>query len=94
MAAGSPAPMRPCACTLANHAALGAWLENVQAQGLIGAGDPAAMAANFLAVLWGGLLIQLLLRLRDAPTPDEMESRARAATEALLRLYPLPGAGD
>jgi AcrR family transcriptional regulator len=78
----------------ANHAALGAWLENVQAQGLIGAGDPAAMAANFLAVLWGGLLIQLLLRLRDAPTPDEMESRARAATEALLRLYPLPGAGD
>lgn len=78
----------------ANHAALGAWLAKVQAQGLIGAGDPAAMAANFLAVLWGGLLVQLLLRVRDAPTPDEIALRARAATEAMLRLYPPPRAGD
>lgn len=76
----------------ANHAALGAWLARAQAQGLIGAGDPAAMAAHFLAVLWGGLLIQLLLRVRDAPGPDEIEARARAATEAMLRLYPPPGA--
>ena len=34
----------------ANHAALGAWLERAQAQGFIGAGDPAAMAGHFLAV--------------------------------------------
>ena len=74
----------------ANHAALGAWLQKAQAQRLIGAGDPAAMAANFLAVLWGGLLVQLLLRVRDAPTPDEIASRAHAATEAMLRLYPPP----
>jgi hypothetical protein len=40
------------------------------------------------------LLIQLLLRVRDAPTPDEIESRARAATEAMLTLYPLPRADD
>ena len=72
----------------ANHAALGAWLARAQAQGLIGAGDSAAMAAHFLAVLWGSLLIQLLLRVRDAPTPDEIESRAHTATEAILRLYP------
>jgi AcrR family transcriptional regulator len=76
----------------ANHAALGAWLARAQAQGLIGGGDPAAMAAHFLAVLWGGLLIQLLLRVRDAPTPDEIESRARTATEAILTLYPAPRA--
>ena len=76
----------------ANHAALAAWLARAQAQGLIGPGDPAAMAAQFLAMLWGGLLIQLLLRVRDAPAPDEMESRARAAAEALLSLYPPPGA--
>ncbi|HMK71306.1 MAG TPA: TetR/AcrR family transcriptional regulator, partial [Xanthobacteraceae bacterium] len=44
----------------ANLAALGAWLARAQAQGLIGAGDPAAMAAHFLALLWGGLLMQLL----------------------------------
>jgi AcrR family transcriptional regulator len=72
----------------ANHVALGAWLAKVQAQGFIGAGAPAAIAAHFLAVLWGGLLIQLLLRVRDAPAPDEIESRARAATEAILMLYP------
>jgi AcrR family transcriptional regulator len=78
----------------ANHAALGAWLARAQAQGLMGAGDPATMAAQFLAVLWGGLLIQLLLRVRDAPTPNEIESRARAAAEAILTLYPPPRAHD
>jgi len=78
----------------ANHAALGAWLARAQAQGLIGAGDAAAMATIFLAALWGGLLIQLLLRVRDAPTPDEIEARARAATEAMLTLYPSPRADD
>jgi AcrR family transcriptional regulator len=76
----------------ANHAVLGAWLAKVQAQGLIGAGDPAGIAAHFLALLWGGLLIELLLRVRDAPAPDEIESRARAATEATLTLYALPRA--
>ena len=74
----------------ANHAALGAWLAGAQAQGLISAGDPVPIAAQFLAVLWGGLLIQLLLRIREAPTPDEIDSRARAATGALLTLYPPP----
>jgi AcrR family transcriptional regulator len=75
----------------ANHAALAAWLAAAQTQGLIGPGDPAVMATNFLALLWGGLLIQLLLRVRGAPTADEMASRANAATKAILTLYP-PGA--
>ena len=78
----------------ANHAALGAWLARAQAQRIIGVGDPAAMATHFLALLWGGLLIQLLLRVRDAPTQDEINSRARAATEAILTLYPPPRADD
>jgi AcrR family transcriptional regulator len=78
----------------ANHVALAAWLAKAQAQGLISAGDPVAMAAQFLAVLWGGLLIQLLLRVRDAPTPDEVASRGRAATDVLLALYPPPRADD
>jgi AcrR family transcriptional regulator len=71
----------------ANHAALADWLAKVQAQGLVGAGDPAVMAAHFLAILWGGLLIQLLLRVREAPSAEEIESRAHAATQALLMLY-------
>jgi AcrR family transcriptional regulator len=71
----------------ANHAALADWLAKAQAQGLMGAGDPAIMAAHFLAMLWGGLLIQLLLRVRDAPSAAEIEARAQAATRTLLTLY-------
>ena len=69
----------------ANQAALGAWLAAAQARGLIGAGDPAALAAQFLDTLWGGLLVQLLLRVRDTPTAEEIEQRAQAATAALLQ---------
>jgi len=78
----------------ANHLALGAWLAKAQAHGLIGAGNPAAMAAHFLATLGGTLLIQLLLRVRNAPTADEIESRARTASEALILFYPPPRPGD
>ena len=76
----------------ANHAALAGWLAKAQAQGLMGAGDPAVMAAHFLAILWGGLLVQLLLRVRDAPSAEERESRAQASTRALLTLYAPPRA--
>jgi AcrR family transcriptional regulator len=72
----------------ANHLMLSTWLAKAQAQHQIGAGNPATMAANFLAVLGGGLLIQLLLRVREAPTAGEIERRARAATETLLSLHP------
>jgi AcrR family transcriptional regulator len=71
----------------ANHAALADLLAKAQARGLMGAGDPALMAAHFLAILWGGLLIQLLLRVRDAPGAEEIAARAHAATRALLTLY-------
>ena len=78
----------------ANHAALADWLAKAQAQGLTGPGDPAAMAAHFLATLWGGLLIQLLLRVREAPNADEIDARARAATDATLKLYSPVRAGN
>lgn len=71
----------------ANHAALADWLAKAKAQGLLGAGDPAVMAAQFLAMLWGGLLIQLLLRVRPAPSAEEIEARAHASAHALLTLY-------
>jgi AcrR family transcriptional regulator len=78
----------------ANHLALGAWLAKAQAHGLVGAGNPAAMATHFLATLGGTLLIQLLLRVRAAPTASEIESRARAASESLILLYPPSRRGD
>jgi AcrR family transcriptional regulator len=71
----------------ANHAALADYLAKAQAQGFMGAGDPAVIAAHFLAVLRGGLLIQLLLRVRDAPSAQEIEARAHAAMQAVVTLY-------
>jgi len=68
----------------ANHKALADLLARAQGRGLIDGGDPAALVARYFTVLWGDLLIRLLMRLRDAPTADEMEARARAATEAIM----------
>jgi hypothetical protein len=54
--------------------------------GLISAGDPGALAACYIVVLWGDLLIRLLMRVRQAPTKREIEVCARAATETLMAL--------
>jgi hypothetical protein len=70
----------------ANHKALADLLAKAQTAGLVGAGDPAALATRYFAVLWGSLLVELLMRLRGAPTPEEMETRARAATATLIAL--------
>jgi len=68
----------------ANHKALADLLARAQAAGLIGAGDPVALAARYFALLWGGLLIELLMRLRPPPAQPEITARARAATEAVM----------
>jgi AcrR family transcriptional regulator len=68
----------------ANHASLAEYLKRAQAQGLVGAGDPVDMAARFFAVLWGGLLVQLLLRVREAPDAAEAAARARTAAAAII----------
>ena len=70
----------------ANHKALTELVRKGQNQGLIDAGNPAALAARYLAVLWGDLLIRLLMRVRQAPTEREILARARAATETLMGL--------
>jgi AcrR family transcriptional regulator len=58
--------------------------------GLLGEGDPDKMTGEFLSVLWGDLQISLLLRLREAPTPEEAQRRAQHATAVLLQLHPDP----
>jgi AcrR family transcriptional regulator len=72
----------------AGRAALAQTLAQAQVDGLIGAGEPGAMAIDFFALLWGDLLLQLLLGVADPPTPQIMEQKAREATAKLLRLYP------
>jgi AcrR family transcriptional regulator len=74
----------------ANHAALTELMAKAQASGLVGAGEPAIMAARFFAPLWGDLLLRLLLRVTEVPKEAEREARARAAAEIVLKLYPEP----
>ena len=71
----------------AGRAALSRALSRAQADGLIGAGDPAAQAGDFLALLWGDLLLRLIMRLADPPPQVTLERRAREATEKFLTLY-------
>ncbi len=64
---------------------LTAVLEKAQARGLL-SGDPTEMANQFLALLWGDLMIGLLLRLVGPPTPEEAGLRARDAADSFLQL--------
>ena len=51
-------------------------------------GQPAEMVQRFAGLLWGDLMVSLLLRVANRPSPDEITRRARDATVAFLKLYP------
>jgi AcrR family transcriptional regulator len=70
---------------------LAAVIEKAQARRLL-SGNPAEMARQFLALLWGDLMMGLLLRLVDPPSPEAARLRARATASAFLRLWPTEGA--
>jgi AcrR family transcriptional regulator len=78
----------------ASRAALRNVLTQAQSAGLLRVVDPAPMAAQFLALLWGDLMMSLLLRLRDAPTTREIDQRAKSAADAFLQLHPAPARGS
>jgi len=69
-----------------NQRALIELIRKAQARGLVVAGDPEVLAGRYFAALLGGLQIQLLLRVRQAPSKREIDARARAATETLMNL--------
>jgi AcrR family transcriptional regulator len=64
---------------------LAAVLEKARVRGLLN-GEPAELARQFLTLLWGDLMMGLLLRLVETPTPEEAGRRAREAASAFLRL--------
>jgi AcrR family transcriptional regulator len=68
----------------ANHRALAEFLAKAQAEGLTGAGDPAALAARFFMVLWDDLLVRLLMRVAEPPSQEGAKARATAAAAAVL----------
>jgi AcrR family transcriptional regulator len=76
----------------AARAALAELLASAQSTGLIGPGEPAEMAAQFLGLVWEGLMVGLLLGVAATPEPAEAERRATRATAAFMRLHPDPAA--
>jgi len=68
----------------ANQKMLAELLTKAQERRLVAAGDPAVLAARYFAALWGDVLLSLLMRVREAPTEREIETRARAAAETLM----------
>jgi len=46
------------------------------------------LAERFAGLLWGDLMIKLLLRVADPPSPAEIDARARGAASALLQVHP------
>jgi AcrR family transcriptional regulator len=71
----------------ANHAALAAMLAQARQRGLIAEGDTRSMAAQFLALLWGDLLLRLVLGVAKRPTAAQATLRAREAASAFLALH-------
>jgi AcrR family transcriptional regulator len=74
----------------ASRAVLRNVLTKADSAGLVRVVDPGPMVEQFLALLWGNLMVSLLLRLRDAPTTREIGRRAKSAAEAFLQLHPAP----
>jgi AcrR family transcriptional regulator len=77
----------------ANRADLRELLGAARSAGLLH-GEAAEMVEQFIALLWGNLLIGLLLRVADPPTSAELARRTQRATRAFLRLYPQPGSAE
>ena len=73
------------------RAALRHIMTEARAAGLID-GRPADLAEQFAGLLWRDLLVSLLLGVVERPDLRAIETRARDAAEALLRLHPQPRA--
>ena len=76
----------------ATRGALAELLASAQSAGLIGPGEPAEMAAQYLGLLWEGLMVGLLLGVAATPKSAEAERRAIKATAAFMLLHPDPAA--
>jgi AcrR family transcriptional regulator len=73
----------------ARRAAMLEIMTRAHASGLL-SGRPFEMAEQFAALVWGDLMVDLLLRVVDRPSPAEITRRVRNATAAFLQLYPQP----
>jgi AcrR family transcriptional regulator len=74
----------------ATRRALAELLASAQSARLMGAGEPEAMAMQYLGLVWEGLMVGLLLGVAATPGTAETERRATEATAAFMRLHPDP----
>jgi len=72
-----------------SRAALREVMTRARSAGLV-SGDPSGMAEHFAGLLFGNLMMGLLLRVAERPSPREIARRARDATAAFLKLHPQP----
>jgi AcrR family transcriptional regulator len=76
-----------------SRAALREIISGAQSAGLLG-GQPVEMTEHFAGLLWGNLMMNLLLRAVDRPSPREITRRAHDAAAAFLKIYPLPDGAE
>jgi AcrR family transcriptional regulator len=70
-----------------NRKALIDLLARAQAAGVLGSGEPGAIAGEYFSLLMGDLMYRLLLGAVPRPGPKEIGKRARAATQLILALH-------
>ena len=61
---------------------------SAQTAGVLGPGDPDALGEQFFSLLLGERRLRILLGTAPTPTEEEIERRAKSATEAFVRLHP------
>jgi hypothetical protein len=74
----------------ATRRALAGLLASAQSTGLIGPGEPAELAMQYLGLVWEVLMVGLLLGVAARPEAAEAERRAAKATAAFMQLHPDP----
>ena len=71
-----------------HRVALVAFMTHMSRSGLLGGAEPETAASQFLSLLFGDILLRVVMRAIEPPSPAECGRRAKAATEMVLRLYP------
>ncbi|MBU9172863.1 TetR/AcrR family transcriptional regulator [Burkholderia gladioli] len=74
----------------ASQQALTTWLAQAQQDELLGQGEAAALAAEFLALAWNDLRTDLLLGVAPRPSAEALTEQARQAAAAFMRLHGKP----
>jgi AcrR family transcriptional regulator len=71
-----------------NRVALGQFIASAQDKGWLAPSDPVQIGGQFFSLLMSDIAVRLMLGTMEPPDTREIERRAEAATDAVLRLYP------